>query len=123
MTEIEKPARRSHPPHRFPRPVGIVLAGLLAWGCGERPSQTSAARPTTMKNDLVFVTRDGCVNTPDMLTNVDDALRALGLPLDYQIVDLGKLAPTDPRSGYPTPTVLYRNRDLFGMPEPVPPYP
>ena len=105
------------------RTFGIALAGLLAWGCGERPSQRSTARPTTMKNDLVFVTRDGCVNTPDMLLNVDDALRALRLPLDYQVVNLGTLPPSDPRSGYPTPTVLYRNRDLFGMPEPVPPYP
>ena len=76
-----------------------------------------------MRDDLVFVTREGCVNTPDMLLNLDDALRALHLPLDYQVVDLKTLRPTDPRVGYPTPTVLYRNHDLFGMPEPVPPFP
>ena len=76
-----------------------------------------------MRADLVFVTRDGCVNTPDMLLNLDDALRDMGLALDYQIVNLGTLAKADPRTGYPTPTVLYRNRDLFGMPEPTPPYP
>ncbi len=107
------------------RTFGIALGGLLAWGCDRapRPSQTATPRPTTMKNDLVFVTRDGCVNTPDMLINLDDALRALGLALDYQVVNLGTLPPTDPRSGYPTPTVLYRNRDLFGMPEPTPPFP
>src|SRR5437899_1350319 len=101
---------------------GVATAAFLACDCGGRTSgerpPTSTARPTTMKNDLVFVTRDGCVNTPDMLINLDDALRALGRPLDYQVVNLGGLPPTDPRSGYPTPTVLYRNRDLFGMPEP-----
>ena len=61
--------------------------------------------------------------TPDMLLNLDDALRGLGLALDYEVVNLGKLAASDPRTGYPTPTVLYRNRDLFDMPAPVPPYP
>jgi len=58
-----------------------------------------------------------------MFNNVDDALRGLGLALDYQVVNLGELPKRDPRVGYSTPTVLYRNRDLFGMPEPAPPYP
>jgi len=71
----------------------------------------------------VFITRDGCVNTPDMLLNLDDALRGLRLALDYEVIDLGKLPKTDARTGYPTPTILYRNRDLFDMPAPVPPYP
>jgi hypothetical protein len=76
-----------------------------------------------MHADLTFITRDGCVNTPDMLSNLDDALRGLRLALDYQVVNLEKLPKTDPRTGYPTPTVLYRDRDLFGMPIPTPPYP
>src|SRR6266851_6381058 len=112
------------------RTFTVALAGLLAGGCRQQPdgalqpaTATDKPKPRSMKTDLVFVTRDGCVNTPDMLNNVDDALRALGLRLDYQVVDLGKLAATDARAGYPTPTVLYRNRDLFGMPEPTPPFP
>jgi hypothetical protein len=72
--------------------------------------------------ELVFVTRDGCVNTPEMLTSLDEALSALHLPHDIQVVDLGTLPATDPRTGYPTPTLLYRNRDLFGMPVPRAPY-
>ncbi len=55
-----------------------------------------------MKTDLVFVTRDGCVNTPDMLNNLDDALRALGLGLDYPVVSgsRGKLpSPSSHRTG------------------------
>ena len=31
----------------------------------------------TMRIDLVFVTRDECVNTPDMMINLDVALRML----------------------------------------------
>ena len=76
-----------------------------------------------MTNDLVFLTRDGCVNTPDMLINLDDALRGLGLALDYPVVNLASLAETDPRIGYPTPTVLVREHDLYGMPPPTPPFP
>jgi hypothetical protein len=49
-------------------------------------------------------------------------LRPWGLR-DYVVVDLDTLAKTDARSGYPTPTLLYRNRDVFGMPEPTPPVP
>jgi hypothetical protein len=98
---------------------------MLLSGCAARtPARNaSAAGPTTMRNDLVFVTRDECVNTPDMMINLDDALRTLHLPLHYQVVNLGKLRRTDPRIGYPTPTVLYRNRDIFGMPEPRRPFP
>jgi hypothetical protein len=58
-----------------------------------------------------------------MFNNLDDALRSLKLALDYEVVNLGTLTKSDPRTGYPTPTVLYRGHDLFGMPEPTPPYP
>ena len=107
------------------RSFGVAFGMLVASACG-RPiaePKTSPSQPGTMRDDLVFVTRDDCVNTPDMFNNLDDALRALGLPLDYQVVNLGKLPKTDPRTGYPTPTVLYKNRDIFGMPPPTPPFP
>jgi hypothetical protein len=88
-----------------------VLAGIV----------TISDKPTSMK-DLTFLTRDGCVNTPDMVNNVDDALKALGLKNDYQYIDIGKLPKTDVRTGYPTPTVLWKGKDLFGMAQPKPPY-
>ena len=81
------------------------------------------SRPTTLKADLVFLTRDGCVNTPDMVVNLDDALTAMELPTDYQYLNIEKLSKTDARTGYPTPTVLYRGKDIFGMPKPTPPFP
>ena len=80
-------------------------------------------KPASVKNDLVFLTRDGCVNTPDMVNNLDDALKSLGRPTDYQYIDIGKLPKADARTGYPTPTVLFKGKDLFGMPVPVPPFP
>ena len=83
----------------------------------------SAAEPKSMKKDLVFLTRDGCVNTPDVANNLDAALRAMKLPLDYQSLDIGTLPKMDPRTGYPTPTVLWKGTDIFGMPVPVAPFP
>ncbi|HEY2905477.1 MAG TPA: hypothetical protein VGJ29_06220 [Vicinamibacterales bacterium] len=58
------------------------------------------------KNDLIFLTREGCVNTPDMVNNLDDALAALGWKKDYQYIDIGTLPKSDARTGYPTPTLL-----------------
>jgi hypothetical protein len=80
-------------------------------------------KPASVKADLVFLTREGCVNTPDMVNNLDDALKSLGWPTDYQYIDIAKLPKTDARSGYPTPTVLWKGKDLFGMSVPKPPFP
>lgn len=73
-------------------------------------------------DDLVFLTRRGCANTARMRANLDEALAALGAPADYQFIDLATLAAVDARIGYPTPTVLYQDRDLFGLPVPAPPF-
>jgi hypothetical protein len=71
---------------------------------------------------LSFLTREGCVNTAVMRARLDEALAGLGFPSAYRLVNLGTLPATDGRTGYPTPTVLYDGRDLFGFPEPTPPY-
>ena len=69
-------------------------------------------------HDLAFVTRDGCVNTARMRSSLDKALKSIALPTSYELIDIDKLEPSDRRRGYGTPTVLYRGRDLFGVPEP-----
>jgi hypothetical protein len=85
-------------------------------------STTSPSRePNT--NRLVFLTRGGCVNTTVMRRNLDEALKALGLAGGYEVVDQDKLPQTDLRRGYPTPTLLYADRDIFGMSVPKPPLP
>lgn len=72
---------------------------------------------------LVFLTRDGCINTVTMRENLDEALRSLGLPAEHQVINLASLPATDARGGYPTPTVLHAGKDVFGMEEPTAPYP
>jgi hypothetical protein len=79
-------------------------------------------KPVSLKNDLTFLTRDDCVNTPDMVNNLDDALNELGWPKDYQYINIGTLPARDVRTGYPTPTLLWKGRDIFGMAVPKPPY-
>lgn len=71
---------------------------------------------------LVFLTRDGGVNTTTIRARLDEALRAADLSRDYAVIDAGTLPDSDPRGGYGTPTVLYKNRDLFGRPEPPVPH-
>jgi hypothetical protein len=50
-------------------------------------------------------------------------LRQLGVKPIFSIVDVASLPLTDPRVAYPAPTLLWRDRDLFGVPEPPAPYP
>lgn len=73
--------------------------------------------------EIELLTRPGCANTPVMKANLDAALDASGVAIRYEVIDIGDLSTADARRGYSTPTVLYRGRDLFGMPVPVPPFP
>ena len=59
----------------------------------------AADRPASLKTDPVFLTRDGCVNTPAMVFNLEDALKALGWPNDYRYINISKLSPKDARTG------------------------
>ena len=98
---------------------GVLFACSLL-GCAG-PAQ-SPPEKATMK-DLVFLTREGCVNTVTMRANLDVVLKTLGFSNDYQVIDADTLASSDPRGGYGTPTVLQRGEDLFGMEEPPIPHP
>ena len=74
-------------------------------------------------NNFTFLTREGCVNTTIMRERLDEAVKGAKLQVTYEVVDLDKLSETDFRRGYPTPSVLYDNADLFGFPKPTPPFP
>lgn len=84
---------------------------------------TSTGEPPPAAKAITFLTRDGCVNTTTMLARLDEALDRLGIAAAYVVVDADTLADRDARRGYGTPTILYDNRDVFGMPEPTPPLP
>lgn len=100
----------------------LLLGTTLLAACTTPPTPQKPEAQPSMSN-LVFLTRDGCVNTVTMRTNLDEALKRLGWSSDYQFIDADTLKESDPRGGYGTPTVLYENRDLFEMPEPSVPHP
>lgn len=106
-------------------PLCLVLlsAGCLQNTADPTSQGTSVDKATSIGQPLVFLTRDGCVNTTTMRANLDQALGSMGLPAKYEVIDLAALAEHDVRGGYPTPTVLYQNTDLFGMAEPRAPFP
>jgi hypothetical protein len=95
----------------------LAVAVLAAGACGR------ASPHVASMSELMFLTREGCANTATLRARLDDALRTMRLPSDYQVIDVASLPNTDPRRAYPTPTLLYATRDVFGMPEPQPPYP
>jgi hypothetical protein len=104
---------------RFPQYTAAVRRWLLmatvlgTVGC--------AAAPGT---GLVFLSRDGCANTAILRANLDEALTSLGKSTDaYRFIDLATLPADDVRTGYGTPTILFDDRDIFGLPAPTPPLP
>ena len=88
-----------------------------------RADSTTAPSAEPSTKGLLFLTRAGCGNTTVMRGNLDGALKALGLAASYVVVNQDTLAETDLRRGYPTPTLLYADRDVFGMSVPKPPLP
>ena len=98
--------------------IGAVTLLLLAV-----PTEAARQKRRPPSGPLVLLTRGGCVNTTTMRTRLDEALARLGVPKAYTVIDADALAGSDVRRGYGTPTVLYDNRDLFGMPELTPPIP
>lgn len=65
---------------------------------------------------LALLTRNGCVQTGRLRTNLDAALQKLGRRIDYAVIDADALDEEDPRRAYGTPTVLVDDQDLFGVP-------
>lgn len=105
--------------------IAVCSCAAILGGCAQRqPTSVNAVdRVTSVSSRLTLLTRDGCANTAIMRANLDAALRALGTPTEYQVIDLGTRADSDPRRGYPTPTLLHAHQDVFGMPEPPVPHP
>ena len=102
--------------------LNVVVAGLCVVAACSTPPAPNPGDKASVEN-MVFLTRQGCVNTATMRENLDDALRALARQANYQLIDVDTLPASDPRAGYGTPTVLYDGRDLFGMAEPPAPHP
>jgi hypothetical protein len=98
-----------------------IKNALAPRGSGARRDYGSSPSPAPNTNRLVFLTRGGCANTAVMRRNLDDALKSFAFT--YEVLDQDTLPAADVRRGYPTPTLLYEDRDVFGMSVPSPPLP
>jgi len=94
--------------------AAIAALTLTAAGCGRQADSRHGAP--------ILLTRAGCANTTVMRERLEQALTGLGRPAAFDVVSLDALPAADQRTAYPTPTVLYRGRDLFGLAEPTPPH-
>lgn len=106
----------------------FLLVMLVGFGCRpQRDMNSTREGPTNVDDprtiDVIVVTREGCSNTPALLDNLRSAIDAMGLAVKCRVVDQATLDPTDPRSAYPTPTILLNDCDIFGLPIPEPPFP
>lgn len=93
----------------------LPIAGvLLMAACAGSPTPDAG---------IVLLTRAGCVDTQTMRANLKSAAHALTPPAAFTVIDLDTLPSDDIRRGYPTPTLLFANRDVFGLAVPKPPLP
>lgn len=102
----------------------LVLAiFLVACEVKEPDSPISGTPKTETRVRLEFLTREGCKNTGLVLERLKQAISDGKVSAEYTMIDQGTLAPGDPRTGYPTPTILLKGKDIFGLPVPTPPFP
>ncbi len=88
----------------------LVIA-MIGAGC--------ASQPPAM--DVELLGFPDCPNTPVMRENLRDALESVGGGLTFRDVNQESLPESDIRRGWPSPTVLVNDADLFGMAPPATP--
>ena len=98
-----------------------LLAAMLAIGCAGPALRTEETEPKPVTIHLTFYTREGCVATPEMRENLQEALKSASYPYEFEEVDMGELEESDVRTAYGTPTLLVDGMDLMGRPEPEEP--
>lgn len=87
-------------------------------------SQRSASSPHSDRETTMLITLlgfDGCPLTPLMKERLEQATEKLDRDLNLLEIDQQSLSSSDLRRGYPAPTVLVNESDLYGMAEPTSP--
>src|SRR6187200_1175584 len=102
----------------FDGPARFVAAGLkrarLREGWIEVASvSTPRGGRSFVYESLAFVAPLHCMYAPALMLNLNDALRVLAWPTDYQFIDTDCLAANDPMRGYPSPTLLWNGTEIF----------
>ncbi len=107
--------------HRFSAIPAAAFLGFLA-GCAAPTAETARSTPVnTSQPKIELLGFPDCPNTPTMRANLKAALASVGRGWTFTDTNQEKLPEGDLRRGYPTPTVLVNNHDLYGLPVPTAP--
>lgn len=99
-------------------PLGLAV---LACATGDH---SGLAPQHAGRTTVELLVRGGCATSQQLEPRLEAALESRAEPgLILRVVDQGALPTEDPRRGYATPTILVGGADLFGLPEPMPPFP
>ena len=88
--------------------LAMIGAALVCASCANMSPTPNA--PSTRVELLGF---DGCPNTPVLRDRLRKAMGAIDSPSAFRDVDLADLPNSDPRRGFPAPTILVDGVDLF----------
>ena len=100
--------------------IFVLLVALLFSACSRKQIEMN---PTRDHLHFEFLTREGCKNTPVMLENLKAAIAEGKISAEVIVIHQAALPQDDPRTGYPTPTILLNGKDIFGLAVPTPPFP
>ena len=100
--------------HRLWRLIAIVS---VLCSCGAAPRQNQPLVPAMPVIELLSFA--DCPNTPVLRAARGNAWALPGRGWTFTETNQERLPESDIRRGYPTPTVLVNQRDLFGLPEPT----
>lgn len=99
----------------------ISVLGFLA-GCATRPTGSAQTAPVIAAQPKIeLLGFPDCPNTPAMRANLTAALSSISKGWTFADTNQETLLESDIRRGYPTPTILVNDRDLFGLPVPTAP--
>jgi hypothetical protein len=96
-------------------PMLCVVAGCAT---ASHPSPGSNAL-RIRQPEIELLGFPGCPNTPELRDNLKAALASMGKGWTFTDTDQEQSRSSDPRRGWPAPTILVNGRDLFGMPAPT----
>jgi hypothetical protein len=98
-----------------------VLLGTFA-GCAAHHDHALRSAPMTAAQPKIeLLGFPDCPNTPELRDNLKSALDSMGNGWTFADTNQEALPEGDLRRGWPTPTILVNERDLFGMPAPTAP--
>ena len=104
----------------------LSLSGVLLWvvlvsGCvsGTMRDDQHTLNGARVMHTIQVLYFDGCPNTPPVIEAARAVAEDLGEDWEVEMIDLESLPQRDTRRGYGSPTILFEDRDLFGLPEPT----